>query len=93
MYFVYFTIFLCKSVVWIAILLLLCRQLLPLVCPTATKAERMICQMTDPLWLLGIWLCRMLGVRLYKEGIDGAVIAAEILLGWMLLCLALTGTR
>ena len=91
MYFVYFTVFLCKSVVWIGILLLLCRQILPLVSKTETEAERVVNRISRPIWLLGVWVFRMLGFPFRAEGLEYGCITAEILLGWALLCLGLVG--
>ena len=91
MYFVYFTTFLCKSVVWIGILLLVCRQILPLVSKRETEGERAVKRFSEPLWLVGMWVCRMMGLPLGKGGLDYGCIIAEILLGWALLCLGLVG--
>ena len=92
-YFVRLAVFLSKTLVWMGILLLFCRQILPLLSRAQSQAERTVHRLTHPLWLFGVWLCRMLGIKERKEGLDAGCIAAEILLGWMLLCLGLAGIR
>ncbi len=54
---------------YFGVVLLFLRQLLPFASTRKTKIEEQICHLTEPIFLVGSWFCRMLRLD-FVSGID-----------------------
>ena len=54
---------------YFGVVLLFLRQLLPFASRRTTKIEEQICRLTEPIFFVGGWLCRMLQLD-FVSGID-----------------------
>ena len=69
-YYLYFTVALCQGFLYLLLILLLLRQILPFFGKRPSALERRVGSLTQWLLFVGDCFCRMLGIPLHRGGID-----------------------